>query len=507
MASDDSRLTIRNALVSVSDKTGLDALCRRLLEAGVKLYSTRGTGEFLRKGLGCDVSAIEDLTKFPELMEGRVKTLHPRLFGGILARREVPRDLDEANEHGIPLFDLVVVNLYPFAEHLGKSPKEQSAWIDIGGPSLLRAAAKNHRSVAVLCDPSQYESFTEELAREGGISLATRKRLAAAVFAKTSRYDALIASEWAEPNELPGTIPLSPRLPLRYGENPHQKAVWCRETEPTWRLLQGKELSYNNLLDAEAASGIVRDLADAAVAIVKHNNPCGVAAGARGTAELFDRAFAADSKSAFGGVVATNREVDDATAEKMAGPFLEVIVAPAFSPGARDRLKAKSNLRLIEWPSPSGAPFETRPALGGWLLQSSDTAPADRSRFGVVSRAPVPADAWDDLLFSWMVVKHVRSNAIVIAKSGVTLGIGAGQMSRVDAVAIALEKAREKGTAGGVLASDAFFPFRDNTDALRGSGIRAVIQPGGSKRDDEVIASCDEQGIALVFTGERHFRH
>jgi phosphoribosylaminoimidazolecarboxamide formyltransferase/IMP cyclohydrolase len=502
------QVTVRNALISVFDKTGLDKLIPALKARDVRVFSTGGTATYLEE-LGMPVTRVESLTQFPEMMEGRVKTLHPKVFGGILARRYVPKDLEEASAHGIPMFDLVVVNLYPFASHLGKDVKTQSSFIDIGGPSLLRGAAKNHVSVAVLSDAADYGDFLSEFeAKNGATTVAFRKRLAAKTFARTAAYDAMIAGEWTEQASFPAQVSLTPFSPLRYGENPHQKAGFTGT--PDWEVFQGKELSYNNLLDAEAATALVREFTSPAAVIVKHNNPCGVACPSTTIpkAQIFTRAFEADNQSAFGGIVALNFEVDGDTAKAMSPIFLEVILAPEFSAEAREILGAKKNLRLIKWAqlkTPVKSGFEVRKAMGGWLVQETDAHGAPTTK--PVTEKTVAPGTEADLNFAWLVCKHVRSNAIVIAQNGVTLGIGAGQMSRVDAVGVALEKAKGKITPGAILASDAFFPFRDNIDRLKDTGIGAIIQPGGSQRDAEVIQACNEQGLAMVFTGERHFRH
>ena len=503
------KIRVRNALISVSDKTGLDGLAKALHARGVRVFSTGGTYQHLVEKCGVKAEKIESLTQFPEMMDGRVKTLHPKVFGGILARREAHEDIAAAEEHGIPLFDLVVVNLYPFAAHLGKSVEAQVSFVDIGGPAMLRASAKNFSAVAVLSDTHDYAEFLTELENnDGATSVAFRQTQAVRTFERTAQYDAMIVSEWKKPGELPQVLGLSPQTPLRYGENPHQKAAWSplATGDRNWKVLQGKELSYNNLLDAEAALRITMDFSEPAIAIIKHNNPCGAAAGEMHLTELFAKALSTDSKSAFGGIVCLNRPVDEATASAMSALFLEVILAPGFEPGAMDVLSKKKNLRLIEWAKPWISRFEVRSALGGWLIQESDRAPVPAT-LTTATRHTVPAASWSDLKFAWRMVKHVRSNAIVIAKEGTTLGIGAGQMSRVDAVAIALQKCPEGATRGAVLASDAFFPFRDNIDLLKGKGIAAVIQPGGSQRDGEVIEACEEHGIALVLTGLRHFRH
>ncbi len=456
------------------------------------------------------VETIEQVTEFPEMMDGRVKTLHPKVFGGILARRDNAKDMEEAARFNIPLFDLIVVNLYPFWEHLGETPAEQSVFIDIGGPSMIRAAAKNSAAVTVLSLPSDYAEFVAEMdSTQGQTSLAFRQKMAGRAFRRTSEYDRMIANEWDEKRDPSISrslqIDLEPKKPLRYGENPHQAASWAGTA--SWECLQGKELSFNNLLDCDAALRIVRDVKEPCVAIVKHNNPCGAASGAKQTvAQLFDRALSCDSKSAFGGIVAVNAKVDDVAAELMSKIFLEVIVAEAFTEKAKEILSQKKNLRLIEWAKPLFQDIDVRAAMGGWLVQSRDklTIP---TKLETVSRNQVSDSLWPDLKFAWLICKHVKSNAIVVVKDGMTLGIGAGQMSRVDSVGFALEKSKAFDRKGAVLASDAFFPFRDNIDLLKGTGIQAVIEPGGSQRDAEVIAACDELGIALVFTGERHFRH
>ncbi len=492
---------VRKALISVSDKSGLEPLCAALAAKGVELFATSGTAAHLKKAAGLSCRLIESLTQFPEMMDGRVKTLHPKIFGGVLARRSHGKDLEEAKQYEVPLFDLVIVNLYPFSEHLGEPPSAQSAFVDIGGPSLLRAASKNFEGVTVLSDPADYAEFLVHWDAHDGATLRDfRFMLAGRTFLRTSAYDAMIASQWAKA-ELPQSLLLQPRLKLRYGENPHQNANWCASGAPEWKVLQGKELSFNNLLDAESAVRLVAEFTEPACAIVKHNNPCGAAIGPN----AFQRAFDADSKSAFGGIVATNQIVDKATAEKMLPIFLEVIVAPEFTPEALALFGEKKNLRLVEWKNPKSVPYDVRASLGGFLVQSADTP--REVELKIVTTKPVPSELSADLLFAWKVCKHVRSNGIVLAKNGATLGIGGGQTSRVDAVEIALKKTPPEKLSGSVLASDAFFPFRDNIDLLRGTGVRAIIQPGGSQRDPEVIEACNETGIAMVFTGMRHFRH
>ncbi|MBM4303099.1 MAG: bifunctional phosphoribosylaminoimidazolecarboxamide formyltransferase/IMP cyclohydrolase [Deltaproteobacteria bacterium] len=500
-----SPLLLKNAIISVFDKTGLEPLCKQLNQMGVKLYSTGGTANFLTEK-GFNVTPIESVTQFPEMMDGRVKTLHPKVFGGILARRSFGEDIEAAKTHQIPLFDLVIVNLYPFWEHINDNREIQTKFVDIGGPSMLRAAAKNSESVTVLSSPDDYPDFLAHLELHRGTTLDFRERMAGRTFRRTSEYDALIASLWEKEScEIPKSLSFGKLTPLRYGENPHQKAAWGSHQQP-WKVLQGKELSYNNLLDAESAVRLNQEFEAPAITIVKHNNPCGVATGNSPLQILFEKALQSDSKSAFGGIVASNRAIDEATARSMSQLFLEVIVAPSFSQKAKEIFQQKKNLRLIEWATPNFNSIEIRSSLGGWLIQTTDKDSIPAHLKVVTQTNKISDSTRSDLLFAWLVSKHVRSNAIVIAKEGQTQGIGAGQMSRVDAVEIALEKAKGK-TQGSVLASDAFFPFRDNIDLLKNSGIEAIIQPGGSQRDAEVIEACNELGIAMVFTGTRHFRH
>lgn len=498
----DSFVPIRRALISVSNKTGLEDLCRRLADWGTELLSTGGTAKYLTS-LGFSIKPVEEFTQAPEILEGRVKTLHPKIFGSILARRTHPNDLKEIDHHGLNLIDLVVVNLYPFQDHLGKDPSEQSSWVDIGGPSLIRAAAKNHHWVTVLSDAEDYGLFLDQTHQQPGTFLELRRHLANRSFFRTSQYDLMISSEWSQ-TPFPSQLTLAHQHPLRYGENPHQNAAWSGK--PSWSLLQGKELSFNNLLDAEAAMQLVTDFPEPALAIVKHNNPCGVSWGQYSVSKLFEKAFQADSKSAFGGIIATNQTVDLQCAEKLKDIFLEVVIAPAFSSEAIQWLEQKKNLRLIQWPNPQFQSLEVRAALGGWLIQDRDSRGTHPDLINAVSSEEPDSELRSELEGAWRVCKHVKSNAIVCAKKGVTLGIGAGQMSRVDSMRIALEKSRGF-TEGAVIASDAFFPFRDSIDLLKGLGVRAVIQPGGSQKDAEVIQACRELGVTLFLTGERHFKH
>ena len=531
---------IRRALVSVSNKRGLDELARALGRHGVEILSTGGTAKALRDA-GAKVIDVAEYTGAPEILDGRVKTLHPKIHGGLLGR---PTDEHRAEmaKHGIEAIDLVVVNLYPFQQTVAKAGVafgDAIENIDIGGPSMLRSAAKNHERVTVVVDPEDYAMVIAELDAAGGsASAATRFRLARKAFAHTAAYDGAIANFLtalpdaapahdapATPGTFPGTLTVqwSGGQTLRYGENPHQQAAFYRDPLPPGRpsvafskVLQGKELSYNNLVDLEAALEAVLEFERPAAVIVKHTNPCGVAVAAD-CAEAFTRARACDPVSAFGGVVALNRGVDGATAEKLADLFLECIVAPSFDEAARALLDKKKNLRLLAFDGAANGLAGTgdlsrqsglllKSLRGGLLVQTRDDGvKAARDAQVVTKRAPTPAEL-AALDFAWRVCKHVKSNAIVFAHDGVTVGVGAGQMSRVDSVRIAVEKAQSP-TAGCVVASDAFFPFRDGLDGLAKAGATAVIQPGGSVRDAEVIAAADEHGIAMLFTGMRHFKH
>ncbi len=510
-------LAIRRALLSVSDKTGLVELAQALAAQGVEVLSTGGSAQLLRDA-GVPAVDVSAYTGFPEILDGRVKTLLPQIHGGILARRDVPEHLAQLQAHGIAPIDLVVVNLYPFEATAarGASFDECVENIDIGGPALIRAAAKNHAHVAVLTDPAQYPALLEQLS-QGGVTLPLRRRLAAAAYARTAAYDAAIAAWFAdqEHDEFPKCLTVAGELAqaLRYGENPHQRAAFYRsgEAQPgvaTARQVQGKELSYNNLADTDAAFECVAEFAPPTAVIVKHANPCGVAS-ATTLAAAWDAALACDPASAFGGVVALNGTLDAATAERIAAIFTEVIVAPDATAEARAVLARKKNLRLLltgALPDPAAAGHMLRSVAGGLLVQSRDAGRISRGDLRVATRRAPEEDELDDLLFAFRVCKHVKSNAIVYARHGVTLGIGAGQMSRVDSARIAAAKATAP-TVGSVVASDAFFPFADGLEALVAAGARAVIQPGGSVRDAEVIAAADAAGIAMVFTGMRHFRH
>ena len=515
------------ALLSVSDKQGLQPLAEGLLAHGYRLLSSGGTAASLQAA-GLPVTKVAEHTGAPEILGGRVKTLHPRIHGGILARRDEPSHRADLEAQGIDLIDVVVVNLYPFRQTVADPavPFETAIeTIDIGGPAMVRAAAKNHADVAVLTDPAQYAGFLEALGA-GRVDAALRRRLALAAFSHTAAYDAAIAA-WLEQRleETGGAgegdserlrLDLPLRQTLRYGENPHQSAAWHSTAEAGWggaRQLQGKELSYNNLLDLDAALATVREFgygtpASCAAVVVKHTNPCGVATGS-GIAEALGRALDADRVSAFGGIVALNAPVDAATAAHLTSLFLECVVAPGFEPEARERLAAKTNLRLLELSPEAVARAsrrQLRSVLGGVLVQDLDDEAVEESGWQVVSHRAPTAQERDDLRFAWKLVRHVRSNAIVVAAAGQSLGIGAGQMNRVGSAQLALAAAGER-ARGAVLASDGFFPFDDTVRLAASHGITAVIHPGGSVRDADSITACDELGLAMLITGRRHFLH
>jgi phosphoribosylaminoimidazolecarboxamide formyltransferase / IMP cyclohydrolase len=508
---------IERALLSVHDKTGLVPLAQALAARGIKLVSTGGTAQALADN-GLTVTEVASVTGFPEILDGRVKTLHPAIHGGLLARRDRRDHLNAIAAQGIAPIDLLVVNLYPFAMTVarGASFEECVENIDIGGPALIRAGAKNHQDVVVITEPVDYERLLAELAaHDGATGAAFRRALAGAAFARTASYDAAIAQWFArEAGEIfPPLLTLSAKLQqkLRYGENPHQEAAFyvgdATRGLAVARQIQGKELSYNNLNDTDAAYALVAEFAGPAVVIVKHANPCGVAVADTSQA-AWDKALACDPQSAYGGIVALNRPLDAATAEAIAKIFVEVVIAPEITPEAQALLARKTQLRLLAAPLPDpGAPgLVLRSLGGGYLAQSRDTGRIGAADLRVATqRAPSHAEI-DDLLFAFQVAKHVKSNAIVFAKNGATVGIGAGQMSRVDAVRIAAEKAGAA-AQGSVVASDAYFPFADGLEAAIAAGATAAIQPGGSVRDEEVIAAADMAGIAMVFTGMRHFRH
>jgi phosphoribosylaminoimidazolecarboxamide formyltransferase/IMP cyclohydrolase len=508
---------MKRALLSVSDKTGLTELARFLAAQGFEILSTGGTAAHLRRE-GLSVTDVGAVTGFPEILGGRVKTLHPVVHGGILADPSDASHGRELRRHGIRPVEVVAVNLYPFEEALRRraSRARLIEEIDIGGVALLRAAAKNHRRVTVLCSPGDYAPFMKAWRKGRGVPASMREALAARAFDRTAAYDAVIASAFDGRHGKAGIFPDSRILPLRrlrslrYGENPHQGAAFYAEAPSEnfpFRVLQGKELSFNNLYDMDAAWRLVRALPAPACAVIKHGVPCGAALGT-GAAWAFRRAFGADPESAFGGVAAFNVPVDAAAARFLKEPFLECVAAPSFFGDAAAVLSTKPNLRLLAAGSPKQRPrgSDAKRIAWGWLMQDWDEAPDAPERWRVVSRKKPSAAQRRDLAFAWAVCRHVRSNAIVVAKNGVTLGIGAGQTSRVRSVRCALEQAGKR-AAGAVLASDGFFPFRDSVDAAAKAGIAAIVQPGGSKRDADSIAACDEHGITMFFTGRRHFRH
>ena len=525
---------VKQALISVSDKEGVVALATQLRELGVALLSTGGTAKLLQQA-GIAVTEVSDYTGFPEMLDGRVKTLHPKVHGGILGIRGNAEHEATMVKHGIPAIDLVVVNLYPFRETVAKpgcTLDDAIENIDIGGPTMVRAAAKNHGNeqggVGVVTDPEDYAAILDELKSGGALSYATRFALAKKAFTHTARYDSAI-SNWLtslDEQNKPGVFPERLQLAfdkvdtMRYGENPHQQAAFYREPVPvpgsiaSYQQLQGKELSYNNIGDADAAWECVKAF-DGAVAnmvacvIVKHANPCGVAI-AGSALEAYRKAFKTDPTSAFGGIISFNCAIDKATAEAVAGQFAEVIIAPEITSDARAVFAAKQNLRVLIVPMGKASGLMDYKRVGGGLLvQSADEARITPADIKVVTRRAPTATEMSDLLFAWRVAKYVKSNAIVYCKDAMTVGVGAGQMSRVDSARIAAIKAENNGltVAGSVVASDAFFPFRDGLDVLAKAGATAVIQPGGSVRDAEVIAAADEQNLAMVFTGFRHFRH
>jgi len=510
----------RRALLSVSDKRDLVPFARRLAALGFELVSTGGTFRVLREG-GVPVTYVSDVTEHPEVFDGRVKTLHPRVHGGILFNRAMDTHHAEAADNGIVPIDVVVVNLYPFRETIareGVTPNDAVENIDIGGPAMVRAAAKNFSAVTVVVSPDAYDRVATELEADGATSLETRRALALEAFRHTASYDAAIATWMAtqcgEDAVLPAEIhaPLLKVDDLRYGENPHQRAsLYTADGTPALNgaeVLQGKALSYNNLVDLDGAVGAVLEFDEPACVVVKHTNPCGVGRDDASLKTAWDRALAGDPVSAFGGIVALNREVDADVAEGLTGLFLEIVAAPAFTGAARELLAAKKNLRVVTLDVDRLAPARAvRPTLFGTLVQDADPTidRIDETWDVATERAPTDAEAVA-LRFMWRVCKHVKSNAIVLGTAERTVGVGAGQMSRVDAVHLAVRKATGP-LEGAVLASDAFFPFRDGVDAAAAAGIRAIVQPGGSRRDPEVIAACNEHGIAMVFTGHRHFRH
>jgi phosphoribosylaminoimidazolecarboxamide formyltransferase/IMP cyclohydrolase len=525
--------TVRQALISVSDKTGLVEFARGLHGLGIRLLSTGGTARLLTEA-GLPVTEVSEHTGFPEMLDGRVKTLHPTIHGGLLARRDHADHMEALERHGITAIDLLVVNLYPFEATVARpdcSLEDAIENIDIGGPAMVRSAAKNWRDVAVLTDPAQYPAALEALRAAGGLSEATRFALSVAAFNRISNYDAAI-SDWLSSIRSDGTRDPFPAQSngrfvklqdLRYGENPHQRAAFYRDLDPapgslvTARQLHGKELSYNNIADSDAAWECVKSFDESACVIVKHANPCGVATGANPLA-CYRKAFSTDPTSAFGGIIAFNRPVDGPAAEAVSRQFVEVLIAPGFSDEALVILKAKANVRLLTIDLPPGGEsnrlrghndLDIKRVGSGLLIQTADNHVLREDELRVVTRLQPDAAQMRDLMFAWTVAQYVKSNAIVYCGGGMTLGIGAGQMSRLDSARIASIKAEAAGLSlkGSVVASDAFFPFRDGLDVLAQAGAKAVIQPGGSVRDAEVIEAADEQGIAMVFTGVRHFRH
>ena len=522
-----------NALISVSDKTGIVELARALYSLGIKLISTGGTAKLLAEQ-GLPVTEVAQVTDFPEMLDGRVKTLHPKVHGGLLARRDVPEHMKALQDHGIDTIDLLVVNLYPFEATVAKpgcTLEDAIENIDIGGPAMVRSGAKNWKDVGVLTDASQYEGVIEELKTAGKLSQKTKFALSVAAFNRISNYDGAI-SDYLSRIQDDGSHSLFGAQAngrfiklqdLRYGENPHQQAAFYRDLYPapgslvTAKQLQGKELSYNNIADADAAWECVKSFADAACVIVKHANPCGVAVGADAL-EAYSKAFKTDPTSAFGGIIALNRTLDAAAAQAISKQFVEVLMAPAFTSEALEVFKTKVNVRILQIDLPKGGAtdwdngrnlMDIKRVGSGLLMQTADNKELTLADLKVVTKkAPTPEEL-QDLLFAWKVAKYVKSNAIVFCKGGMTMGVGAGQMSRLDSARIASIKAGHAGLtlAGTAVASDAFFPFRDGLDVVVDAGATCVIQPGGSMRDQEVIDAADERGVAMVFSGVRHFRH
>lgn len=507
---------VKRALISVSDKTGLVEFARNLIDLGVDIISTGGTSHALKEA-GITHRQVDETTGLPEMLDGRVKTLHPKVHGGILGKRD--KHAAEAEKHQIGWIDLVVVNFYPFAEAIKNKEltwDQAVEYIDIGGPTMVRAAAKNFAWVGAVVDPADYGLVIEELKKHHGLEFTTRKYFAEKIFALTSRYDVMIHQYFLEKSEAATECPkhlnlrLEKSMDLRYGENPHQKACAYQFTQDKSGVLsalqhQGKPLSFNNILDAEAAWTCVREFDQPTCVIVKHANPCGVAAG-ENIDEAYTRAYQADPLSAFGGIIALNRPCTKLIAEAVANIFMEVILAPGFSPDALVVLTAKPNLRVLEMTKDQQQAWEMKFITGGVLMQEKDPQVIQSKDLKTVTRVKPSNEEIDSMLFAWRVLKHIKSNGILIARDHATVGIGAGQVSRVDAVDLAIRKAGDK-IQNTILASDAFFPFRDSIDKLANTGVRAIIQPGGSVKDEEVIAACDEHGIAMVFTGKRCFRH
>jgi phosphoribosylaminoimidazolecarboxamide formyltransferase/IMP cyclohydrolase len=520
---------IKQALISVSDKTGVLDFARALSDMGVNILSTGGTAKLLAEH-GIKVTEVADYTGFPEMLDGRVKTLHPKVHGGILARRDFPEHVAALQTHGIPTIDMVVVNLYPFQQTIARehcSLEDAIENIDIGGPAMLRSSAKNHKDVTVICDPTDYEQVLSELkAHNGEVTFETKFTLAKKVFAHTAQYDGAITNyftslgadkQHATRSSYPATLNLhfDKVQEMRYGENPHQSAAFYREINPqagalaNYTQLQGKELSYNNIADADAAWECVKTFDESACVIIKHANPCGVAIGIT-PFEAYSKALQTDPTSAFGGIIAFNRELDGNAAEAVAKQFVEVLIAPSFSEQAKKVFAAKQNVRLLEIPLGVAVNnYDFKRVGGGLLVQSPDAKNVALAEIKVVSKKQPTPQQLQDLMFAWRVAKFVKSNAIVFCANGMTMGVGAGQMSRIDSARIASIKAMNAGLSlvGTAVASDAFFPFRDGLDVVVEAGATSVIHPGGSMRDQEVIDAGDEHGIVMLMTGTRHFRH
>ena len=520
---------IKQALISVSDKTGVLDFAKALSAMGVNILSTGGTAKLLADN-GVEVTEVADYTGFPEMLDGRVKTLHPKVHGGILARRDLPEHVAALEKHGIPTIDMVVVNLYPFQQTVAKDQcalEDAIENIDIGGPTMLRSSAKNHKDVVVICDPADYSRVLDEMkANKGEVGFDTKFALAKKVFAHTAQYDGAITNylsslgedkQHATRSAYPQTLNLhfEKVQEMRYGENPHQSAAFYRDLAPVtgalanYRQLQGKELSYNNIADADAAWECVKTFEETACVIIKHANPCGVAIGAN-PLEAYSKAFQTDPTSAFGGIIAFNRELNGKAAEAVAKQFVEVLIAPSFTAEAKQVFAAKQNVRLLEIPLANAVnAYDFKRVGGGLLLQSPDAKNVALTELKVVTKKQPTPQQLQDLMFAWRVAKFVKSNAIVFCANGMTLGVGAGQMSRVDSARIASIKAQNAGLslAGSAVASDAFFPFRDGLDVVVDAGATCVIHPGGSMRDQEVIDAADEREVVMLFTGTRHFRH
>jgi len=505
---------MKRALISVSNKDGVVEFAKGLEKLGYEIISTGGTYRTLQEA-GVKVRQVADITGFPEILDGRVKTLHPKIHGGILARR-IPDHLAQIEANEIEPIDIVAVNLYPFRETVSKPDvtlEEAIENIDIGGPTMVRSAAKNHQDVIIIVKPEFYAPVLKELENEGNLNSKMRFRLALEAFSHTAAYDAMISSYLAK---IDGemfldnmTLAGEKVYELRYGENPHQKACFYRSMNPGIGLadvkqLNGKELSYNNIIDTQAAWSLVKEFEETACVIIKHTNPCGTAIG-NTLEEAYDKAFAADPVSAFGGIIAFNRQVDLATARKAAEPFMECIIAPGYDDDALECLQAKKNLRVLELPILPAVGLQIKTVDGGFVVQENDQGELDMNSLNVVTETAPTLEDLKELAFAMKVAKHVKSNAIVISKNGMTIGVGAGQMNRVGSAGIALQDAEQ--CKGAVMASDAFFPFKDTVELAAAAGIRAIIQPGGSIRDQESIDECNKHGIAMVFTGIRHFKH